>query len=406
MGGGRRTAVSGSSGRLWFFSVLTSVALSFLVAAVWSFAAEASEGGLTRWRMHDLGVLPGDRVSWPVGINELGQVVVNSNRREEVLFPCHAFVRQDRKVTRLGTLGGSSTCASAINERGQVVGSSSTSRGQEHAFLWQAGRMRDLGTLPGGRISAAVALNERGQVVGWSTTRSGARHGFLWQRGRMLDLGTLGGRNSWAVDVNEGGWVVGAADVQRPSGGAPSACIDPDPGPLWHAFLWRKGTMLDLGTLPSLPRSTAIRVTDGGRVIGEANWQSGGNRHSQSGFVWQDGTMTALSAAPGAPCVSGLLPADANERGEIVGGFDFPGIWRDGRLVQLDFLGRATAINERGQVVGTRDSQATGEDRAFVWENGRLGNLGGANSQARAINDRGEIAGQSGSHAVLWTPTR
>src|SRR3954453_4427585 len=122
MGGGRRTAVSGSAGRLWLFSVLTTVALPLLAAAVWGLGAEASEGGLTRWRMHDLGVLPGDRVSWPVGINELGQVAVNSNRSEEALFPCHAFVRQDRKVTRLSTLGGSSTCASAISERGQVVG--------------------------------------------------------------------------------------------------------------------------------------------------------------------------------------------------------------------------------------------------------------------------------------------
>src|SRR5215218_845482 len=190
MGGGRRTAVSGSLRRLWLFSVLTTVGLPLLAAAVWSLGAEASEGGLTRWRMHDLGVLPGDRVSWPVGINELGQVVVNSNR-SGVLFPCHAFVRQDPKVTRLSTLGGSSTCASA--------------------------------------------LNERGQVVGWSTTRSGARHAFLWQRGRMLDLGTLGSRNSKAADINESGWVVGAADVQRPSGGPPSTCIDTDPYPLSHA---------------------------------------------------------------------------------------------------------------------------------------------------------------------------
>ena len=169
--------------------------------------------------------------------------------------------------------------------------------------------------------------------------------------------------------------------------------------------------MLDLGTLPNLPRSTAIRVTDGGRVIGEANWDSGGNRHSQSGFVWQDGTMTALSAAPGAPCPSGLLPADANERGEIVGGFDFPGIWRDGRLVQLTFIGVATAINERGQVVGlhystTPDGDPFGKSSAFVWQNGRIGKLGGKDATAGAINDRGEIAGNSGRHAVLWTPTR
>ena len=63
-----------------------------------------------------------------------------------------------------------------INERGQIIGTSG-----KHAFIWQNGKMRDLGTL-GGKTSDAVAINERGQVIGQSTTESGRSHAFLWQR--------------------------------------------------------------------------------------------------------------------------------------------------------------------------------------------------------------------------------
>jgi len=47
----------------------------------------------------------------------------------------------------------------------------------------------DLGTL-GGSFSEAHDVNERGQVVGESTTASGEFHAFLWEKGTMIDLGT------------------------------------------------------------------------------------------------------------------------------------------------------------------------------------------------------------------------
>ena len=59
-----------------------------------------------------------------------------------------------------------------------------------HAFITPAngGPLKDLGTL-GGNISYAVAMNDTGQVAGTSVTSGGYRHAFLYdpQKG-MQDL--------------------------------------------------------------------------------------------------------------------------------------------------------------------------------------------------------------------------
>src|ERR1039458_6025678 len=54
----------------------------------------------------------------------------------------------------------------------------------------------DLGTL-GGTFSIAYGINDRGQVDGFATVPGdGLTHAFVWKNGPLVDLGTLGGPNS------------------------------------------------------------------------------------------------------------------------------------------------------------------------------------------------------------------
>src|SRR6266704_1585333 len=69
-------------------------------------------------------------------------------------------------ITDIGTLGGTFTQAFRINAKGQVIGESSTSSGEIHAFLWtRESGMIDLGTLAGGTVSFAWGINNQGIVV-------------------------------------------------------------------------------------------------------------------------------------------------------------------------------------------------------------------------------------------------
>jgi len=113
-----------------------------------------------------------------------------------------AFRLKDGVMADLGTLGGNTSFAMAINGEGKVVGIAGTSPGRSHAFLWQSGVMTDLGTL-GGRTSSAAAINVVGQIVGSSQISDGSYHAFVWQNGVMSRLGPGG-----ATGINRSGWIV------------------------------------------------------------------------------------------------------------------------------------------------------------------------------------------------------
>lgn len=263
----------------------------------------------------DLGTLGGNESS-AFSVNNRGQVVgvaVNTipDPFSFLATQLRAFLWQDGAIHDLGTLGGPEAWALFVNERGQVAGFSLTNATPnpitgfptQDPFLWENGKMLDLGSL-GGTSGSPFSLNNRGQVVGTSNLAGDLTfHPFLWDRGVLTDLGTFGGDNGEAEHISDAGDVVGSADF---------------PGDqIHHAALWRRGVMTDLGTVDDDPCSRGIGINSKGQIVGGSSscttflhaflWENGGPAIDLNTFVPPGSDLTLT--------VAGYI----NDRGEIAG---------------------------------------------------------------------------------------
>ena len=121
-------------------------------------------------------------------------------------------------IVDLGTLGGSSSEANAINAKGEVVGSAQLADGTSHAVLWDPGQAgKDLGTL-GGSSSTALAINLLGEIVGSSDTGSATDPFDFLPGGSMTDLTNAPPQNTLATlltarGVSDTGVIVGPGTI-------------------------------------------------------------------------------------------------------------------------------------------------------------------------------------------------
>ncbi len=170
--------------------------------------------------MQNLGVLPNGYYSEAFGINNLAQVVGMSNTTRG---NWHAFSwSKSAGMKDLGTLNigrSTSATANAVNNLGQIVGTSSCGSESScaHAVLWSSSGMQDLGTLPGSSVSGANGINNKGQVVGVSG------HAFIWtQTAGMQDLNNLiDATSGWtllfAYAINDAGQITGSGLIKGQS---------------------------------------------------------------------------------------------------------------------------------------------------------------------------------------------
>jgi probable HAF family extracellular repeat protein len=279
-----------------------------------------------------------------------------------------AVLWQDGEIKNLGTFGGNESAAAANNNRGQVVGialnaipdpfgffSAGT---QARAFLWQNGELQDLGTL-GGPDASAFVLNERGQAGGSSYVNSTPNPAtgiptidpFLWENGKMTDLGSLGGTFGLPVALNNRGQVIGVSNLVG------DQVTDP--------FLWDRGKLIDLYTATNGGNVIAVdAINDAGEIVGAADFSSTGGS-PYSAVLWKNGAATNLGTLSG-DCFSEA--AVINSKAQVVGRSfncdtfeDRAFLWENGSMIDLNDrvpsgfplrLTNAVAINDGGEIGG------------------------------------------------------
>ena len=288
-------------------------------------------------------------------------------------------VRQYRAID-LGIPG----MVQAMNDRGDAVGVGEFTLNLRRPFLWRDGRLTDLGQLTPaaeGR-GEATDINNAGQVVGRSSIGSKEPpiddQAFIWRDGVMTALG-VPGRDSRADGINDRGQVVGTSD----------------PGTDPHAFLWQRGSVTDLGP------GFAWDIDNRGRVAGA---RLDGQGHTIP-CVWYGGRVSDLSLGSSAQGQARAI----NNRGwtvgtgwrEVEGGLDQRGyLWRSGPAIDLGHLGVGETVpadvNDRGQIVGMTGLNNVDDPIPFLWHGGKMTNLaehGVTAGYLTAVNNRGELGG-------------
>jgi probable HAF family extracellular repeat protein len=227
---------------------------------------------------------------------------------------CRPFLWRHGHMMALPTLGGNNGQASAINNRGQIVGISETTVPDSGCpsskpgkiispVLWEKGEVRSLPTVDGDPDGFVQGINDRGQAVGSSGTCTNiATHAVLWENDAAFQLPDLGRVGSDAYAINDHGQIVGYVS-------------SPD-GTTIFAAIWQNGGVTSIPTLPGDSAAFATGINNRGQVVG-STFNSMGWSH---GFISQDGVMTDLNTLiPGDSNLFIIAASNINERGQISG---------------------------------------------------------------------------------------
>jgi len=303
---------------------------------------------------------------------------------------------------RLTVVGPANSYANDINAAGVVVGTyylgnpgASPSRG----FVNRGTGVTTLGTL-GGTSSSAVAINDKGQILGNWTAAGGRQRGFLHDQGRQRDIGAVPGKLTRYTDINNAGYITATGDA--PSGPSSSRGYLRTPG----------GQFRDVGNLtfpdwPGVPTlNTALALNKHNQVTGESGPFTFPEQPLRA-YTWRNGVMRDLGDFGWTPNGGVAI----NDKGQITGYMSVPTGFRSrvaylyshGRLIDIDGRGPAVAerssagagINNYGHVVGSSDHLS-----GFIYRGRRMQSLnalvvpksGWDIAAPRAINDAGQIA--------------
>lgn len=303
-------------------------------------------------------------------------------------------------VTALGTLDGMPLRPSALNNSGQVVGSVEPAGGAAaRAFVWQSGSASAL--LASAASSRAMDINNRAEIAGELMRADGTWSGFLWRQGELVEIPI---RYQYSIEaLNDAGAVL---HWSKGSGAA----------------VWKDGALMVLSPGSFQTWQRLMDLSTDGAATGEIFESMGPT--TPYAVVWRDGSITKLARSRG----SGAVATAINDRGQVVGyGMDPQNwsrrvgfFWNAGEGVEVRSLGGLQSepadVNEHGVVVGTA-TDALDRAHGFVWKDGHTGRLtdllvtaGWEIAAALRINDAGQIlamARRSGAdtlQGVLLSP--
>lgn len=332
-------------------------------------------------------------------------------------------------ATDLGTLGGSTSQAFALNNSGQVVGLSDiTGNNYSHAVLFSGSGSNNIdldvvGINP--TVGEARGINDPGQIIGWAQPLSGGRvEAILYGLSSKTNLGDLCDSSptaSAAQAINNSGTIIGFADDCYFT---PQGC----------RFSGAGTNNISLGGLGGGLSGVAYAINASGQTVGYCDRSDNGLRHATlfNGVNNFDlGTLSGTASS---------LAYGINNAGQIVGtctvsnGSAFHATLFSGtgsNNLDLGTLGgmnsHAYAINNHGEIVGNSYPATNNNSvyHAFIYKNGIMSDInglvltnsgfsnirfadGGGQLPGRVINDAGQIAAigeiSGRTHAVLLTP--
>lgn len=289
--------------------------------------------------------------------------------------------------------------------------------GQRNAFRWtRRGGLRLLDPLgPWGRITG---LSADGNVfAGTRVDDDGTQHAFVWENGRLRQIGWGSETSGMALGISADGRVV-------------VGCSQPAPSSPGHAFLWNcRSGMKDLGTLDDGDTVADLASADGSVVAGWALMPDGSTR----AFRWTRQRGMRPLETPG---VGNFAASFTSADGDVlVGGGQWIGdasagdvaVWCPFRWTAargLENLGSlaggdsfANAISSDGSLVVGASYDAAYSSYPFIWDrdhgmqelNGLLSGLGAdmtgwALTSVEAVARRGRsvVLLATGTHDAAW----
>jgi probable HAF family extracellular repeat protein len=261
--------------------------------------------------------------------------------------------------------------------------------------------LTDIGVLPGMDTSQAQAVSSSGLVVGFSAqlghyaSTGGPVHGFLYKDGTLTDLGSVGDYPSvLPLSVNDSGQVVGfeyAAGKDSPPA----------------AFIFQNGVM----QFAFGGQGIASAINDQGQYVGLSNFVSTLGAGDQ-GLLGSGQTYSALENPPGQQAGAFGISAHGLVAGATLNDNDFyPVIWQDGVPTVIPLpepfgVGWAWAINDSGEAAGFIAQIAKKESllNAALFTSTTVTNIGallpGESSIANGINSSGWVVGVKGAAEI------